>query len=68
MIKRWRHLAGLFLLATMALLAGCAPGGAYRGPETAGPASRDLPPALRDTPSSLWHWYSPPYFDPYEMP
>jgi hypothetical protein len=68
MKRRWWRVFGLLVLASMALLAGCAPGGAYRGPESAGGYSRDVPPSLLGTDPALREWYSAPYFMPYEMP
>jgi hypothetical protein len=65
MMRRWR---GVWeLLVPVVLLAGCAPG-AYRGAASADAYNSDVPPALRGTDPTLRQWYSPPYFDPYEMP
>ncbi len=66
MAKRVWSVLGLLLLLAM-LLAGCAPGEYYRGPSTYTYRS-ELPPALRDTDPALRDWYSPDYFNPYEMP
>ena len=68
MTRRWWKISGLLLLMSMVLLGGCAPGGDYRGTGSAGASVSDIPPALRDTDPSLSQWYSPPYFNPYEMP
>ena len=59
---------GLWLLVAVALLTGCAAGGAHRGAGSAGAYISPLPPALRGTDPALRHWYTAPYFDPYEMP
>jgi hypothetical protein len=67
-MKRFWKARGLWLLAALALLSRCAAGDAYRG---AGPADAyvsPLPPALRSTDPALRHWYTAPYFDPYESP
>jgi hypothetical protein len=68
MTRRCWRVVGLWLLVPVVLLAGCAAGEAYRGAASAGAYNRDIPPALRNTDPSLSQWYSPPYFDPYEMP
>ena len=67
-MKRFWKVRGLWLLAALALLSGCTAGDAYKG---AGPADAyvsPLPPALRGTDPALRHWYTAPYFDPYESP
>ncbi len=58
---------GLWLLVAVALLSGCADGGAYRG-GSADTNVSPLPPAFRNTDPALRQWYTAPYFDPYEMP
>ncbi|MGO8760575.1 MAG: hypothetical protein ACLP2P_16870 [Desulfobaccales bacterium] len=59
---------GLWLLLPVLLLAGCTAGETYRGAASADTNLKSIPPALRDTDPSLRDWYSPPYFNPYEMP
>ena len=67
--RYWRVLTPWLLVAVaVALLAGCAAGDAYRGAGSADPNISPLPPALRGTDPALRHWYTAPYFDPYEMP
>ena len=68
MTKRCWGAWGLWLLVAGALLTGCAAGGTSRGAESAGASINDVPPALRGTDPALRHWYTAPYFDPYEMP
>lgn len=68
MTKRGWGVLGLVLLVLAALLAGCASGEAYRGASSAGTYRSELPPALRGTDPALRDWYSPNYFNPYEMP
>ena len=68
MTRRWWKISGLLLLGSLVFLGGCGPEGAYRGPESGYGYTRDIPPALRNTDPSLSQWYSPPYFNPYEMP
>ena len=68
MTKRWRRILGLLILAPVMLLAGCTNGEAYRGAASAGAYKSDVPRALSDTDPALRQWYTPPYFDPYEMP
>jgi hypothetical protein len=68
MTRRWWQVSSLLLLGSLVFLAGCAPGEAYRGPEPGGASSGAISPALRGTDPSLRHWYTAPYFDPYEMP
>ena len=68
MTKRAWGVLGLWLLVAVALLTGCADGGAYRGAGSADAYSSPLPPALQGTDPALRHWYTAPYFDPYEMP
>jgi hypothetical protein len=65
--RGWKR-TGLWLLVPVVLLAGCAAGEGYRDTSSTGAAIKDIPAALRDTSPSLYQWYSPPYFDPYEMP
>ena len=67
MKRQWR-VRGLWLLAALALLSGCAAGGAYRDARPAGAYISPLPPALRGTDPALRHWYTAPYFNPYEAP
>ena len=59
---------GLWLLVTMALLAGCASGGAYRGAPSPDTSVNTVPPSFYGNDPALRHWYTAPYFDPYEMP
>ena len=68
MTRRYWKVVGLWLLVPVLLLAGCAAGGGYPGAPSAGAGISDIPPALRHTDPSLSQWYSPPYFNPYEMP
>jgi len=68
MTRRCWGLLGLWLLVPVVFLAGCAAGGAYRGAASADAYVNNVPPALRDTDPALRQWYSPPYFNPYEMP
>jgi hypothetical protein len=68
MTKRWWGVAGLLLLVPVMLLAGCTAGETYRGEVSARASNRDIPNALSDTDPALHHWYTAPYFDPYEMP
>lgn len=65
--RYWRVLK-LCLLVAVALLSGCAEGGAYRDAGSADAYVSPLPPALRGTDPALRQWYTAPYFDPYEMP
>jgi len=66
MQRVWRA-RGLWLLVAVALLSGCADGGAYRN-GSADPYISPLPPALRNTDPALRQWYTAPYFNPYESP
>ena len=68
MTMRWWGVAGLLLLVPLMVLAGCTAGETYRGGGSAPAYHRDIPPSLSDTDPALRQWYSPPYFDPYEMP
>jgi hypothetical protein len=68
MTRRCLRVVGLWLLVPVMLLAGCAAGGDYRGAASADANISSVPPALRDTDPALRQWYSPPYFNPYEMP
>lgn len=68
MTKRGRGVAGLLVLVPVMLLAGCAAGETYRGAASADAKISDVPSALSDTDPALRHWYTAPYFDPYEMP
>jgi hypothetical protein len=68
MTTRWWGVAGLLLLVPVMLLAGCTAGETYRGGAFAPAYRRDIPSALSDTDPALRQWYTPPYFDPYEMP
>lgn len=68
MMKRGGGVLGLWLLVTAALLMGCADGGAYRSPGYSDAYLNPLPPALQNTDPALRHWYTAPYFNPYEMP
>ena len=68
MTKRWLGILALLLWLPVALLAGCASGGTYRGGGSANTYTDTVPPALQGTNPSLRQWYSAPYFDPYEMP
>ena len=68
-MKRFLRAQGLcLLLVVLALLSGCAAGEPYRSAEPADAYISPLPPALRGTEPALRHWYSPPYFNPYEAP
>jgi hypothetical protein len=67
-MKRLWSIRGLLWLMAAVLLAGCAAGEAYRGSGSAGASVNPIPPALQNTDPALRQWYSPPYFDPYEMP
>jgi hypothetical protein len=67
-MKRVWRVRGLWLLAAVALLSGCADGGAYRGPGYGDAYVSPLPPAFRNTDPALRHWYTAPYFNPYESP
>jgi hypothetical protein len=71
-VKRVRRARGLWLLVAVALLSGCADGGAYWGSyQGAGYGDAyvsPLPPALRNTDPALRQWYTAPYFNPYESP
>jgi len=68
MTKRGWAVLGLLLLVAVALLTGCAAGGAYRGAGAADAYISPLPPALKGTDPALRQWYTAPYFNPYEMP
>jgi hypothetical protein len=69
MTRRCWKVVGLWLLVPVVLLAGCAAGGGYYpGGAYTGAGTSDIPPVLRNTDPSLSQWYSPPYFNPYEMP
>jgi hypothetical protein len=68
MTKRWWVVVGLWLWLAVVLVAGCAAEGAYRSPASAEASNSALPPALSGTDPALRHWYTAPYFDPYEMP
>jgi hypothetical protein len=68
MTRRCLRVVGLWLLVPVMLLVGCAAEGAYRGAASTDANLRDVPPALRNTDPALRDWYSPPYFNPYEMP
>jgi hypothetical protein len=65
--RYWRVLT-LWLLVVVALLVGCTAGDGYQGAGSADAYISPLPPALRGTDPALRHWYTAPYFDPYEMP
>jgi hypothetical protein len=65
--KCWGVL-GLWLLVTVVVLSGCAAGGVRRSAGSADAYISPLPPALQGTDPALRQWYTPPYFDPYEMP
>jgi hypothetical protein len=67
MNKPWPSGWLLWLLVAVMLPAGCA-GGTYQSPGSAGASINDVPPALQNTDPALRDWYTPPYFDPYEMP
>ena len=71
-MKRVWRARGLWLLVAVALLGGCADGGAYRGSyQGAGYGDAyvsPLPPALQNTDPALRQWYTAPYFNPYESP
>ena len=68
MTKGCWGVSGLLLLVAVVLLAGCAAGDGYRGGGSADAYDNPLPPALQGTDPALRHWYTAPYFDPYEMP
>jgi hypothetical protein len=69
MTKRWRGIFGLMLLVPVLFLAGCTAGEAYRGAASAPVETRgEVPPAFRGIDPALRHWYTAPYFNPYEMP
>jgi hypothetical protein len=55
------------MLVVVALLSGCADGGAYRN-GSADPYVSPLPLAFRNTEPALRQWYTAPYFNPYESP
>ena len=65
--RYWRILT-LWLLVALALLVGCTAGDGYRSAGSADAYVSSVPPALRGTDPALRHWYTAPYFDPYEMP
>jgi hypothetical protein len=68
MAKRCRGILGLLLLMPVMLLAGCTAGETYRGTGSGNTYIAPLPPALQGTDPALRHWYTAPYFNPYEMP
>jgi hypothetical protein len=68
MTKRWWGVAGLWLLAPVMLLAGCAAGGTYRGAASADAYISNVSPSLSGTDPALRQWYTAPYFMPNEMP
>lgn len=68
MTMQCRGILGLWLLVPVMLLAGGTARETYRGAGSADPYIAPLPPALRDTDPALRYWYTPPYFNPYEMP
>jgi hypothetical protein len=68
MTKRCLGVLGLLLLVPVVLLSGCAAGEANRGAGSADAYISPLPPALQNTAPDLRQWYTPPYFNPYEMP
>jgi len=67
-MKRFWGVRGLWLLMALALLSVCAAGELYRGAEPADAYISPLPPALRGADPALRHWYTAPYFNPYEAP
>ena len=68
MTRRTWGVLGLWLLVAVALLAGCADGGAYRGAGSADASVSHVPPSFHGTDPALRQWYTAPYFNPYEMP
>ena len=68
MTRRWQKVGGLLLLVPVVLLAGCAAAGAYRGAASADTSVNTVPPSFYGNDPALRHWYTAPYFDPYEMP
>lgn len=68
MTRRYWGVLGLLLLVLMALLAGCADGGTYRGAESTNTYIYTIPPAFYGNDPALRQWYTAPYFAPYEMP
>jgi hypothetical protein len=68
MTKRCLGISVLLLWLPVALLAGCASEGTYRGAGSAGGYNSYIAPALSGTDPALRDWYTAPYFDPYEMP
>ena len=64
MTRRWQKVGGLLLLVPVVLLAG----GAYRGAASADTSVNTVPPSFYGNDPALRHWYTAPYFDPYEMP
>jgi len=68
MTKRWWKVAGLWLLAPVMLLTGCAAGGTSRGAASADASISDVAPALSTTAPALREWYTAPYFMPNETP
>jgi hypothetical protein len=68
MTKRCWGILGLWLLAPVVLLAGCAAEGPYRGAASADASISDVAPALATTAPALRQWYAAPYFMPNEMP
>jgi hypothetical protein len=67
-MKPWWGVAGLWLLVPVMLLAGCTAGETYGGGASTRTGNRVISPAFSDTDPALRHWYTAPYFDPYEMP
>ena len=55
-------------MVPVVLLAGCAAGGAYRGAASNDTSVNTVPPSFYGNDPALRHWYTAPYFDPYEMP
>jgi len=68
MMRRWRRISGLLLLGPVVLLAGCAATGTYEGPSYSQPYLNTVPPSFYGNDPTMRHWYTAPYFMPYEMP
>lgn len=60
----------LLILAVMLLSwnLGCANGGDYQAQSQNTPSMFDVPPSFYNYDPTMKQWFSPPYFDPYEMP
>jgi len=64
MKRRWWGVSGLLLLLPVALLAGCAAGGAYPGVAPDVASLTDVPSSFYGNDPALRQWYTAPYWNP----